>query len=184
MYLGSNKIALQSRDWIAQSFIELLNNIDYSKITINNICEYAKVSRQTFYNLYSNKEDILHFILREKYIYEFEKLQNYKTIELDEVLTIFTKIINNNRELLKLFINNNLSGIIFDELTIGISLFLNTIIKTEQNNKQSYGIAFLSGALANILIYWIKDKNPLPSKELKSILEKIFNGKFYPKMDI
>lgn len=70
MYQGCNKTALSSQQNIANSFIKLLSEKDYSKISISEICSSAGISRQTFYSLFESKENIIAFELSKKYLFD------------------------------------------------------------------------------------------------------------------
>lgn len=61
MYNGNNPTALNSRDWLVQALLSLMNSMPYSKITVKNICTKADLSRQTFYNFFETKDDIIRF---------------------------------------------------------------------------------------------------------------------------
>ena len=75
MYQGNNPIALQSREWLIQALLELMEEMPYSKITILTICRRADLSRQTFYHFFRDKEDILHFYFRRIYQQYFRSLE-------------------------------------------------------------------------------------------------------------
>ena len=70
MYQGCNKTALSSQQNIADSFIKLLSEKEYSKISISEICSGAGISRQTFYSLFESKENIIAFELSKKYLFD------------------------------------------------------------------------------------------------------------------
>ena len=54
-----DKRVLKSKEAIAKAFIDLLEEEEYSKVTITKITEKANVNRGTFYKHYNYKEDIL-----------------------------------------------------------------------------------------------------------------------------
>lgn len=58
-------LTLESRDKIRFSLLSLMDQRPYSDITIAEICHAAKVSRQTYYRLFSSKDDILILHLNE-----------------------------------------------------------------------------------------------------------------------
>ena len=69
MYQGCNKTALCSQKNIAEGFWDLLREKEYSKITASEICKKSGVSRQTFYSLFSSKENVVAFILSKEYAF-------------------------------------------------------------------------------------------------------------------
>ncbi len=49
---------MDARSQIECSFRELLETQPYGKITVQDICDRAKVSRKTFYTHFHDKEDV------------------------------------------------------------------------------------------------------------------------------
>lgn len=54
-----NRMTKQNREKIFKSFFKLLEENQYSEITIVDISIEASVSRKTFYRLFKNKENLL-----------------------------------------------------------------------------------------------------------------------------
>ena len=50
MYDGNNPTALHSMKGLADALLFLMEEQDYSRITVKDICNKADLSRQTFYN--------------------------------------------------------------------------------------------------------------------------------------
>lgn len=69
MYNGNNKTALESQRQIAAAFTVLLREKPYSQISVSAICKEAGVSRQTFYTLFSSKENIVLYVLRKRHTF-------------------------------------------------------------------------------------------------------------------
>lgn len=67
MYQGNNATALRSQEWLCESLAKLMGVQPYASITIGAICKHADLSRQTFYNVFDSKEEVLRFCLRRQY---------------------------------------------------------------------------------------------------------------------
>lgn len=52
----------QTRLWIINSLLELLEKKDYSAITINMIVDHASLGRRTFYRYFKTKDDAMKYI--------------------------------------------------------------------------------------------------------------------------
>lgn len=52
----------QTRLWIINSLLELLEKKEYSAITINMIVDHAKLGRRTFYRYFKTKDDAMKYI--------------------------------------------------------------------------------------------------------------------------
>ena len=75
-----HKRVQQSIRLIADALLELLEMKSFSDITISELCNAATVSRNTFYRLFSNKEDVLCCILEDKagfILNQFLTLENF-----------------------------------------------------------------------------------------------------------
>lgn len=64
MYQGSNKSALLSQRLISEALMHLLEEKNFSEISVSDLCREAQVSRQTFYSLFGNKENVILYELR------------------------------------------------------------------------------------------------------------------------
>lgn len=180
MYQGINPTALQSQQWLSDSLVALMEEKPFSQITVMDICKHADLSRQTFYNFFKSKEEILRFCLQQKYEEQFYKYRSRQTLSVSEMTEAFSHVLTENEKLLSAMIKNDLDGIIFDEISKCISLFANRFVSVERNNELfPYSKALLSGALAHLLVYWFKQENPISSKQLTNLLMDFFYGNLY-----
>ena len=72
MYCGKNPSALKSREWIRKAMLELLKERKYAQITIKDICKKADLSRQTFYQIYDSKDEVMEYHFKELFL-EFKE---------------------------------------------------------------------------------------------------------------
>lgn len=178
MYQGNNPIALQSQEWIVESLISLMEEIPYSQITIQRICKHADLSRQTFYNFFDSKEDVLHFCLREKYEMQFIRLESKTKISLRETVEAFADVLEKNRNLLLIMIHNKQESIITDEIAKCVTLFANHF-GSKDDSYRPYAEALLSGALAHFLLCWLQQDNPISIDQLVDVLSSFLSGHLY-----
>ena len=61
MYSGNNPSALRSMEWLRQALLQLLDEKKYSQLTIKEICRRADLSRQTFYQIFDSKDEIMQY---------------------------------------------------------------------------------------------------------------------------
>lgn len=122
MYQGCNKTALCSQKTIAEGFYELLKEKEYSKITASEICKKSGVSRQTFYSLFSSKENIVAFILSKEYSFnpnEECKCTGHPT--LSELSRGFSSFIVQKGDFIDLLEKNNIIYLMQETLYEGFS---------------------------------------------------------------
>lgn len=77
MLQSDNPIARQSQRWIIQALLNLMEKMEYDKITVTEICRNADLDRRTFYRNFDSKNDVLEAyisFLGEEYIKMYETL--------------------------------------------------------------------------------------------------------------
>lgn len=180
MYEGNNIIAIQSRRWLIEALLTLMTEESYDKITIKKICERAQLSRQTFYNFFEEKDDVLRFWFRERYEMILNEYESSKVLVINDITDVFSDFMESNQEVLKNIIEQKLEYIIANEISKSIPIFAAKILDNiEEEHKCKYINAFLSGALTQILICWFKDSSKLSRKELSDLLlDLLFERKY------
>lgn len=180
MYEGGNAKALQSQRWLAESLVALMQKQRYEKITIQQICDGAGLSRQTFYNVFDSKEEILHFYLRDSYQAKFQALSGQKTLPVEDIVSSFIAVVSDTRPALDAMIANDLSGIIFDEVGSCIALFTGRFVAEDRMDELfPYNEAMLSGAVATLLIFWLKQNHPIDVSQLTEVLKNFLQGRAF-----
>ena len=62
MNTTNGKIAAESRRKMVRALLALMRQYDYREITVTQIAQEARLSRKTFYRLFSDKDDILNLL--------------------------------------------------------------------------------------------------------------------------
>lgn len=73
-----NPTALQSQKWILQALLVLMQENDYDKISVSEICRKAELDRRTFYRNFDSKHDVLEQYIAQlsnEYMLEFEEIK-------------------------------------------------------------------------------------------------------------
>lgn len=177
MYKGTNNTALQSRDWLASAMIDLMKSKPYEKITIQNLCDHAQLSRQTFYNIFDSKDEVLHFCLQKMCIEQFGQLDQSKAPSVKEIINVYISFLNKNKDFLITMLQNRLDGIILMALTKAITLYAEKWVK--KDDLFPYSVAMLSGALAQLQLYCFQQKQLLSPTVITRLLDGFFNGTLY-----
>ncbi len=179
MYEGNNPIALNSREWLVNALLTLMETKLYSKITVKDICQKADLSRQTFYNCFETKDDIILFCIKRCYLEMMDGLKSKSPLLLSDITEELIKTFHKNQDMIHLFISQNLEHLLEYELASVIQVFAEQINSETGNHSHKYGTAFLTGAIAHTVIYWFKDPQPIPSEQLAELLENILSGNYY-----
>lgn len=185
MYAGKNPSALQSQEWITGALLALMREKDFSSISVREICERADLSRQTYYNLYSSKEDILRTHIRRqvrRVLNGLEEPMRLRAIGLGDMTAAFTEVIFTNRDDLSLMAQHGLEPLISSEITEAVAATAQRFPQKDTAEgalEKEYAIAFLSGGLAQALLLWLRGGEPADRDTLNRILGKAVQGALY-----
>lgn len=180
MYQGENRTAQKSQEWFVGALKQLMAEKQYEKISIMDICKKADLSRQTFYNLFESKEDVLRFCLRQHYTALYENTLKKESIEIEDTVHAFAEELEIDKEIIQMMLDSGLESVISDEIARCVELFANRLSSRERNDVSlPYGKAFVGGALSRILIYWFKDSERVSPDELVSIILSFFSGTYF-----
>lgn len=69
------------------------------------ICKEADLSRQTFYNVFDSKYEVLWFCLRQQYVKQFQRFSHQEVISAGEAVGAFAMVAENQNHL-RLMIEN------------------------------------------------------------------------------
>lgn len=179
MYEGNNPTALNSREWLVNALFTLMATKPYSKITVKDICQKADLSRQTFYNFFETKDDIILFCIKRCYLEMMDELKVKSPLSLSDITEELVKTFRKNQNMIHLMISQNLEYLLEFELASVIQIFAEQVNPEIGGDAYKYGTAFLTGAIAHTIIYWFKDPQPIPSEQLAGLLTNILSGNYY-----
>ncbi|MGM9538797.1 MAG: TetR/AcrR family transcriptional regulator [Candidatus Onthomonas sp.] len=179
MYQGDNPIALQSQSWLTDALLALMEEKPFEKISVADICRRADLSRQTFYHCFSSKEEILRRLLQRQYQAQLRRLLALPEIGLEDAVFAFATVLSDNRALLQTMARHHLESLILSEITACIQLFAQLFAAPRPEPEQSFAVAFLSGALANTLLCWLKTGEPFSPAELAGLIRRFLSGSYY-----
>lgn len=180
MYIGKNPTALRSQRWFADALLELMKDNDFNKITIKDICNKSDLSRQTFYQLFSAKEDIIRYSLRSCFCQVQEQLAELPVNDLRQLTACYMNFLNIHEELIRLLLRNNLDYILKDELSQMINGILERINASYPENIRTYVNAFISGAISNTILCWFKNEEKISDRDLSQLMYSMLRGELFP----
>ena len=179
MYSGENPTAIRSQEWLCDALIALMRGKPYSSITVMDICRKADLSRQTFYNFFESKDEVLRFLLQRQYMEQFNGLRELDKISMSDAVNAFADLLVKNRDVFVLMLQNRLDGIITSEIGACVALFADRFSVRARDECREYGEAFLCGALAQTMLCWFRSEKPIDIDELCNLLLSILHGKYY-----
>lgn len=171
MYCGKNPSALKSREWIRKALLELLKERKYAQITIKDICKKADLSRQTFYQIYASKDEVMEYHFKELFLEFKEQCGDFCGITVKDIACTFFEFFYNHRVLMQELFDNNLSYFLekqFELFLPQIDLFREL---SSADPYLEYSIAYVAGALTQVLIHWFQSDLDLSITEMGIIIE-------------
>ena len=176
MYDGDNPTAIKSMNWFADALIRLMSTMKYKDIIVRMLCKEADLSRQTFYNLFKDKDEVLLYYLESSAMEYFDETKFGGEIIVRNFVEAFSDYIDAHEDLLRNLAENHLELLLYQAITNDINEVARVYAKSYRNR---YGTAFLSGALTQIIICWIYDEERISADEITDVIEQILIGKYY-----
>lgn len=182
---------VRTRVLLSKALFELLETTPFEKISVMDICEKAMVHRATFYNHFTDKEDLLEYSIdeiKESLFNATIKKETYTTSK-EMYMSLISKVVDfvdENRKQFLLILNINS----FEKIT---GLLLTTIkrsiryLTSKNQYKETYTlptnvvIDFLSGGITNLGLNWLQASNPCSKEELLGYFDILLDEKVYIK---
>ncbi|MCR5404096.1 MAG: TetR/AcrR family transcriptional regulator [Butyrivibrio sp.] len=179
MYQGCNKTALCSQKTIAEGFYELLKEKDYSKITASEICKKSGVSRQTFYSLFSSKENIVAFILSKEYSFNpNEECKCSGNPTLRELSRGFSSFIVQKGDFIDLLEKNNIIYLMQETLYDDFYCCNDSGLCRIQL-PHDLAVDFIASGLTTIAKHYVQRRSEISCSQLEEMIYVLFSGELF-----
>ena len=183
MYCGCNKTALASQRQIARAMLSLMEQKPFDQISVCELCKSADVSRQTFYSLFSSRENIIAFILQEKYFYTPEGtiLEDESPQEICGIRALcrgYSRYILQNRDFLQILVQNHIDYLLYDcifEALISCECFLKEVSPCTRR----YAAGFYAGGISSVARCFATEGCTSSASELEDMLFTFFTGSLF-----
>ena len=177
MYNGTNPSALRSREWLCNALLGMLKTQRFTEITIKDICREANLSRQTFYQIFESKEEIIAYHFEELFSAFRISCADFDGITLTELTRKFFSFFKQHADFIQVLTQNNMSYVLerqFEHYLPEIDLFRRI---NETESFPDYTVCYIAGALCQILMHWYENKMDLSVDQIAAITEQIITGK-------
>lgn len=178
MYHGDNPAAVRSQEWLCEALFEMMDRKPYADISITELCTKAGVSRQTFYQLFGDKTEIVYYYYDRIFRGYLNTMQK-KKITLEDLIWEFYGMIENHEKELMLLVKNDIHF-------VGSKAFFSCLRELEKSlsiqdppKMQHYLSEFLSGALGQLACGWLNSNKDLSRAEITSMTEYLLSGKWF-----
>ncbi|MBQ9211465.1 MAG: TetR family transcriptional regulator [Clostridia bacterium] len=183
MYCGSNKTALASQQQIAQAMMRLIRVKPYAQISISELCKEADISRQTFYTLFTSRENVMIFTLQSRYCCtgELERTgrENACVQEgLQGLCRGYSRYLVRNRELIHTLVENQIDYLLYDS-------FFEALNQSEclfgqlEAPLRSYASSFYAGGVSCIAKQYALNGCTATEAQLEELLIQLFTGSLF-----
>ena len=182
MYCGNNKTALSSQRQIAEALLALLEEMPYGDISISTICRRADVSRQTFYSLFTSRENVVVFTLQagERDIPEITppERSNDREDSLRWLCRGYSEYILQNRELIKLLVDNRIDYLLYDSF-FEVMNDCDCFLAGAEPCLRSYAASFYAGGIACVARRYAQEGCTSSVDGLQNMLMTLLSGELF-----
>lgn len=171
---------------LIDAFLQLLQTKRFENITINELCELAMVRRATFYKHFADKYEFFTFFVqwiqnefRNRFAHK-EQDRNGVSPYID-IIRFALDFLDENETLVHSVMESSAFPLLLDLISEQIILDVKERLQTDQNNGKELLLspelmAFsYTGALLNILRWWIGHKNQMSKEEIIAQIQKVFD---------
>ena len=178
MYCGENKVALSSQRKISDALMDLLAKKPYQEITISELCKTARISRQTFYSLFTSRDNVICFTLQERYCYTpqdpSEALQEDHT-PLRHLCHGYGSYISHNKDFMQMLVDNHIEHMLYDsiaEALEGCSCFLPELT----GSRRAFAADYFAGGITGVVKRYARMGCEICESDLEGILYDLLSG--------
>ncbi|NLY77276.1 MAG: TetR/AcrR family transcriptional regulator [Tissierellia bacterium] len=181
--ITTNPVAKRSQKWISNALLELMKEKPYKKITITEICNKANLVRETFYRNFSSKDAVVKYCLELKFNEFLDSVMiDRNNLDLYDIGIHYFTYWKNEKEFLKILIDNKLINIILDNFSQRLNLIIDQLIrKKESLQARNYIVDMYAGATTILLIKWIQNNCKESPEEMARIITEYgpINSKYH-----
>lgn len=175
MYTGTNPSALRSQQWIAEGLLELMREKQFAQITVKEICSRADLTRQTFYQFFSSKEDVVRFALTKYYTAFEEGLLGRGVISLEVLSAAFFHFFQEHKHVVLLLIEHRLDYLLSEQFSLALPRIMNLCVEEGSEMIANPHInSFVVGGLSAMIIDWLKSDSKTDETELTRLFLQLF----------
>lgn len=173
---------IKTKEALRKAMVHLLTEKTFEKISVQDICEKAKVHRTTLYKHFADKYELFAYVLdvMKKEIYSDDEMYNTEFKNIREVyIYIFDKLltyVDRRKEKLKLMARNILNEPIFvafvNFATKKVSHLLDKHPYMHTKCPNVIMSHFLTGGMIYVLSWWLENPNKYSKTQLIEYIDK------------
>jgi len=166
---------IKTRRALTSAMFNLLRHQNFNKMTVNDICEEALISRAAFYTHFNDKYHLLNYCLDNLIEKGTEKMQTsaYEQLEIHG-----NKFISENSRIITNLVEGSdyeVFAILCDFMLSIISIVLKKNLDRQMSPDHTVLYNFCSGGLINMVLWQVKNKFPSETPLITPHLHGILN---------
>ena len=182
MYCGTNKTALQSQRHIAEAMMALLGEKPFAQITVSELCKAAGISRQTFYSLFTSRENVMVFTLQAQYCDGPELREPERMACRGDALRWlcrgYSEYMLRNKALIKLLVDNHIDYLLYDSFFDAMDSCDSFLPKADSCTR-SYAASFYAGGIACVARKYAQEGCASSANQLEMLLMTLLSGNLF-----
>ena len=180
MYCGNNKTALMSQELISRAMMRLIQEKPYAQISVSELCKAAGISRQTFYSLFTSRENVMIFTLHARCACEPET--SPQTASRQETLRAvchgYSEYLFRNRDLIRILAENQIDYLLYDSIFEMLS-HADCLFGHLDGCTRSYASSFYAGGVSCVARQYAREGCAASPGELEELLLRLFSGSLF-----
>jgi AcrR family transcriptional regulator len=179
--MKQDKRSKRTRAWLLETLLELIEEKEYSEISITELTERAGIARQTLYRNYTGMNDIL-LSRMDEILDEYMALVRtnlemkndpYWDFEVKQLVYLWQR----NEALIKALQKAGLAFQVLEKLSGFFSVFhMRAQNLTELDEKHQYLVYYLAGGVYMVLNKWFENEMSTPVELLTDLFKKAANN--------
>ena len=146
---------------IINTFLKLLHQKPFEKITVQNILEGAKINRATFYNHYEDKYQLLDSIQKlylDEMVYLADQIMSDESIDLDVIDEIMAHYFDEKRDILRtlLKIRTSYGDVVKSWCEFFRSVYFPLVFKNLRYSLNELDMYLLTNIYVDYILYYLE----------------------------
>lgn len=182
MYCGRNKTALASQRQIAGAMMALIQEKPFAQITVSELCKEAGISRQTFYSLFTSRENVMVFTLQAQYCCAPELTPPEPSRDSAAALRLlchsYSEYLRRNQRLIKLLVDNRIDYLLYDSFFDSLDQ-CDCFLSVADPCTRRYAASFYAGGIACVARQYAQEGCTSSTEQLEELLLTLFTGRLF-----
>ncbi|BBN99599.1 dihydroxyacetone kinase transcriptional activator DhaS [Sporolactobacillus terrae] len=181
--------SLITKKTIATALRELLKKESFEKVTVRDIMRHCHMRRQTFYNYFKDKYELVSWIYYEEAIENIQDYMNYENTAMI-IERIFTYLYENQNfyiKVLEFTSQNSLSDYLLEQTKLLIRHWIDELDDNGDlsltNDFADFLSDFYSYAIVGVAIKWLNDSCPEKPKIIAKRIVRLLDQAFQSAQD-